>query len=315
MLQRREGKRAVLPCMTGAAGYTGARSEVLAGLGDEVRCWRRVERENLCFLRREWCVKHGCLKAERFPPVNIGLSWDGLCVHACDSHCQLWMCGKSMRSRGRRDGCCACVTLLGDTSGRSIGGDERGCLSPAAVWPGLHPGMLCPCLQWWIFSAAGSWGGCASIAEELCKESVERLWGATGADGTGWAASITSNHKWNTQGHISSLCWPCLRFRGSLDGRWTPECLLEAWLILAVLALQAGIQVLLVAMEISCFLWMLPLLFGDSYISHMSKKDMWPHFWHVIAADDVESCNTCWYFGAKSLKNAFKSLKGDIFNT
>lgn len=56
---------------------------------------------------------------------------------------------------------------------------------------------------------------------------VWRLWGATGADGTGWAASIRPNQKWNTQGHISSLCWPCLRFRGSLDGRWTPECLLE----------------------------------------------------------------------------------------
>lgn len=84
---------------------------------------------------------------------------------------------------------------------------------------------------------------------------------------------------------------------------------------MAVLALQVDVQVLLVAMEISCFLWMLPLLFGDSYISHKSKKDMWPYFWHVIAADDVESSNTCWYFGAKSLKNAFKSLKGDIFNT
>lgn len=34
-----------------------------------------------------------------------------------------------------------------------------------------------------------------------------------------------------------------------------------------------------------------------------------PHFWYVIAANDVESFNNCWYFGAEPLKNVLRPLK------
>lgn len=126
MFQRREGKRAALLCTSGAAALTGARS--LRSVGS---AWRRSEtleqslkgrEREIVFLRRGWCAKTGTFtrcRLEGFPRCILAYSRgpDSLGLRAWDSHCQLRMCRKSTRRRGRSDGCCGCVTPLCDTSG------------------------------------------------------------------------------------------------------------------------------------------------------------------------------------------------------